>query len=327
MDAGRSAALTPATYAPNTTTGRHNIHNAHIYLQLKIHFHTDTNSTFSHMASSEMSFTPNSGVLGAGQLKVELETKQFHDSHDSLVTTTSTGIYTALNPLSMSVYNVTPHAVPVKRVADALTSLPAEDVGEHKQFLESHLRVLYQALDHSELFGTMNFHWNYQNPQLLDHLIREFNLEGIKSEMKTYKEDLQQFRKETPLKQFCQSQKKKHIRPPPDFYEVVAEFHFDWPNHVTLEVVEEFRQQYADHYSLRECAMMLAVVRPDCSFIITWFMPSGIVEKLKVEVPTSILKEYSVTKLEIAGECVYAEANEVKTSVINVENITYYSDV
>ena len=89
---------------------------------------------------------------------------------------------------------------------------------------------------------------------------------------------------------------------------------------MTLEVVEEFRQQYADHYSLRECAMMLAVVRPDCSFIITWFIPSGIVEKLKVEVPTSILKEYSVTKLEIAGECVYPEAmNEVKTSVINVE--------
>ena len=117
--------------------------------------------------------------------------------------------------------------VPVKRVADALTSLPAEDVGEHKQFLESHLSVLYQALDHSELFGTMNFHWNYQNPQLLDHLIREFNLEGIKGEMKTYKEDLQQFRKKTPLKLFCQSQKRKRIRPPPDFYEVVAEF--DWP--------------------------------------------------------------------------------------------------
>ena len=150
--------------------------------------------------------------------------------------------------------------VPVKRVADALTSLPADDVGEHKLFLESHLGALYYASDHSELFGTMNFHWNYLNPQLLDHLIREFDLEGVKGEMKTYKEDLQQFKEKTPLKLFCQSHKKKRIRPPPDFYRVVVEF--DWPGDVTLEDVEEFRQEYADHYSLHRCAMMLDMMFP-----------------------------------------------------------------
>ena len=198
--------------------------------------------------------------------------------------------------------------VAVKRVADALTSLPADDVDEHKQFLESHLSALYQAPDHSELFGTMNFHWNYLNPQLLDHLIREFDLEEVKGDMETYKEDLQQFRKKTPLKLFCESQKKQRINPPPDFREVVAEF--DWPDDVTLEVVEEFRQEYADHYSLCECAMMLNMVLPG---IITWFIPGSIVEKLKVKVPFSILKKYSVTKLEIAGECVYPKAmNKVK---------------
>ena len=203
--------------------------------------------------------------------------------------------------------------VPVKRVADSLTSLPADDVDEHKQFLESHLSALYHADDHSELFGTMNFHWNYQNPQLLDHLIREFNLEGVRGEMKTYKEDLHLFRKKTPLKLFCQSQKKKRIKPPPDFRDVVAEF--DWPDDVTLEVVEEFRQEYADHYSLYKCAMMLAVLLIG-SFIITWFIPDSIVEKLKVKVPASILKSYSVAKLEIAGERVYPKESEVRTSVM-----------
>ena len=199
--------------------------------------------------------------------------------------------------------------VPVKRVADALTSLPADDFDEHKQFLESHLSALYQAPDHSELFGTMNFHWNYQNYQLLDHLIREFDLEGVKGEMKTYKEDLQQFRKKTPLKLFCQSHKKKHVKPQPDFDEVVAEF--EWPDHVTLDIVEEFRQEYADHYSLRECAMMLNKVLPG-SFIVSWFIPISIVEKLKEKVSIAILKKYSVTKLEIAGECVYPKVmNEV----------------
>ena len=150
--------------------------------------------------------------------------------------------------------------VPVKRVAHALTSLPPDDVDEHKQFLRDNLSALFQAPDHSELFGIMNFHWNYQNYQLLDHLIREFDLEGVKGEMKTYKEDLQLFRKKTPLKLFCQSQKKKYIKPSPDFLEVVVEF--DWPDDVTLEVVEEFRQEYANHYSLQECAMMLGMVLP-----------------------------------------------------------------
>ena len=205
--------------------------------------------------------------------------------------------------------------VPVKRVADALTSLPADDVDEHKQFLESHLSALYQAPDHHELFGTMNFHWNYQNPQLLDHLIREFDLEEVKGEMKTYKDDLQQFRKKTPLKLFCQSHKKKRIKPQPDFHEVVAEF--GWPDDVTLDVVEEFRQGYAEHYSLHKCAMVLDVVLPG-SFIATWFIPGSIVEKLKVKVPASILKKYSVTKLKIAGECVYHEVTNMVRLVCSI---------
>ena len=41
--------------------------------------------------------------------------------------------------------------VAVKRVADALTSLPADDEDEHKQFLESHLSVLFSAANHSKL--------------------------------------------------------------------------------------------------------------------------------------------------------------------------------
>ena len=204
--------------------------------------------------------------------------------------------------------------VPIKRVADALTSLPADDMDEHKLFLKDNLSALYQAPDHSELFGTMNFHWNYQNYQLLDHVVREFDLEGVKGEMKTYKEDLQQFRKKTPLKLFCQSQKRRRVNPPPEFHEVVSEF--DWPDHVTLEVVEEFRQEYADHYSLHKCAMMLNKVLPG-SFIVTWFIPGSIVEKLREKMPKSILKKYSVTKLEIAGECVYPEAmKDVRTNMI-----------
>ena len=57
----------------------------------------------STLASSEMSSTPNSGGTGGGQSTVEFESTHFHDPHDSPETTTTTGIYAALNPISMSV--------------------------------------------------------------------------------------------------------------------------------------------------------------------------------------------------------------------------------
>ena len=193
--------------------------------------------------------------------------------------------------------------IAVSKVADALTSLsPDHDDNHDRKFLESHTPALFRAANTAEQFGTINFHWSYLDPSLLDHLIRDFNLEEVKGEMETYKSDLGQFRKKTPLTLFCRAQRKKRARLSPDFQEVVAEF--DWPNDVTLEVVEQFRQEYADHYGLREFAMMVAQVRPG-SFIVTWFVPESVVEKLKGKLPRDILKKYSVTKLEIAGTCVY----------------------
>ena len=204
-------------------------------------------------------------------------------------------------------------AIPVSRVADALTSLsPDHDDDHDRKFLESHMSPLFRAVNIPEQFGTMNFHWSYLDPSLLDHLVKKFDLEKVKGEMETYKSDLGQFRKKTPLTLFCRAQRKKRVRLSPDFQEVVAEF--DWPNDVTLEVVEQFRQEYADHYGLRECAMMVAQVRPG-SFIVTWFVPESVVEKLKGKVPRAILKKYSVTKLEIAGTCVYRLRKPQEVSV------------
>ena len=206
------------------------------------------------------------------------------------------------------------YKIAVQLVADALTSLRADDVEEHKQFLESHMTALYKAASHYELFGTMNLHWNYLNYPLLDHLIGKFELNEVKGEMESYKNDIQQFREKTPLTLFSQTQKRRYMELPSEFEKMVAKF--EWPDDhdVTLEDVEQFRQVYACHYRLHECAMMLAEVRPHC-FIITWFIPESIVEKLKEKVPRDILKKHLVTKLEIAGICVYSEQQQQQQQV------------
>ena len=153
------------------------------------------------------------------------------------------------------------HRISVKRVADALTSLSRDDDENHKMFLERHVTVLYTAADNSELFGHMNSHWNYLDPSLLHHLVRELCLEEVKGEMEVYKSDLQQFRMKTPLTLFCKTQKRKRIKPSPEFREVVVEF--DWSENATLEDVERFRQMYALYYNLRDFAMTLTHVRTD----------------------------------------------------------------
>ena len=198
--------------------------------------------------------------------------------------------------------------VPVQDVAEVLMSLSPDEDECHRMFLESRIKAFAAAVDNFELFLTMDFHWNYLDPSLLNHLVTELELVEVKPDMMTYQSELQQFRMKTPLNLFHQTQRKKKIKLSPEFKEMVAEFKL--PNDVSLEVLEQFRQEYASHYNVHEFAMMVADVRSG-SFIITWFIPESIAEKLKGKVPVQILRKYLVTTLRVAGVCVYCDTTEV----------------
>jgi hypothetical protein len=194
--------------------------------------------------------------------------------------------------------------ISVKKVADVLISLSADCHEQHKLFLKNNVTALCTALDHSELFEAKNIHWNYLDPCLLDPLVRKLELKEVRPQIEAYNLDLQQLRLKTPLALFCQTQKSKIVEPPQGFEEVAVEFTWPQDEGVTLEVVEQFRQEYAYQLNLHDFAMTLAEVRPG-SYIVTWFVPKSIVEKLEVKIPNVILKEYCATKLTIAGTCVY----------------------
>ena len=200
------------------------------------------------------------------------------------------------------------HKILVQDVAEVLTSLSPDDEECHRMFLESRIKVIATAGNNLELFLTMNFHWNYLDPSLLNHLVTELELVEVKPDMTTYQSELQQFRMKTPLNLFCQTQRKKNVELSPQVRKIVAKC--NWPNNVSLEVLEQFRQEYASHYQLHEFAMIVADVRPG-SFIITWFIPESIAEKLKGKVPVQILRKYSITTLTVAGVCVYCDKTEV----------------
>ena len=197
------------------------------------------------------------------------------------------------------------HKIDVKSVVECLTNLPADDMLEHKVFLKEEMDNLLQAESLFKLFLLMNLYWNYLAYHLLEHLIncKDFSLGEVKGKMAKYKSDLRQFLWDTPLEVFCRTQKRA-VGPPPGFEELVVKF--PWRGTVTLGVVEEFRQKYAYHYNLRDFSMMLITMRPG-SFTVVWWIPESIVGRLMKDVAEDVLSNYAVTRLEIAGNCVYKQ--------------------
>ena len=196
------------------------------------------------------------------------------------------------------------HKVLVRKVADVLTTLSLDADDRHKLFLEQRCRILITAVHHSEIFAILNFHWNYLDPSLLEHLVRKLSLDEVKVLMDKYKSDLHQFRMKTPVFLFCRAHKRKSIEPVPEFQEVVAKF--NWTDQVTMEAVEKFRQEYVSYYGLYECAMLITQVHSG-SFIVYFLIPDSIVQLLRENLPVAVFKDYSVTKLVIAGASVYPE--------------------
>ena len=216
--------------------------------------------------------------------------------------------------------------ISVTCIVYTLTALQADDMGEHKMFLEQNRDTLNQSQNHWELFGSLNLHyWNYLAYHLLDHLIVELfrtyhyltdvngktmkqSLTVIKGNMESYKTELMDFRIRTSLHLFCKAQKEKIDDPPPNFRVIVVKH--NWLNRThtaTLEDVEKFRQCYLRHYNLRDCALMLNSIRPG-TFKVTWFVPLSLVDVLKKKAFKEVFQTFNVSRLEFltyTRHCVY----------------------
>ena len=175
---------------------------------------------------------------------------------------------------------------------------------EHRIYLKENHKALRQCEDHLELFGSLNFYWNYLAPDLLDHLITDLTkqhecFQTVAGEMVVYNKDLQEFRKNTTLALFCEVEPMTLDEdPPPGFRKMVVKF--DWPPTKTIEDVEKFRRKFASSYDIQTCAMMLNRIETGL-FIVTWFIPVSVVEVLQKKTALTLtnFEEFSVTSLEL----------------------------
>ena len=206
------------------------------------------------------------------------------------------------------------HTILMETVINALTQLSPGEDEQHKIFIRENRSDIVKAETSFELFIVMNDHWNYLNPPLLDHLVQKLELNETKAQIEAYKSSLELFRIRTPLTLFVKTQTERVLKPLKSFKKMVAKF--KWPEDnetLTLEIVEQFRKKYIDHYNLHECAMMLSAVRPG-SFVITWFISECMTEILSGNLPTKLFEKYYVVELKIDGTCVYHSRKTQKVS-------------
>ena len=197
----------------------------------------------------------------------------------------------------------------VNEVVYELSDLSPEEKSEHKVYLTENQQTLIDQRDHIALFMSLNLHWDYLSPQLFDHLVNKLDcLKEMKEEMIKYNENLKTFRVTTPLKLFCEIQK-KHFEPTDGFRTIVNKYKSELSIDMTLQDVEDFRQKYADHYQLYEFALQLYSIEPG-SFIVSFLVPESVVDILKENVPENMLKRFGIARLEVAGCCVYSDSTK-----------------
>ena len=163
----------------------------------------------------------------------------------------------------------------ITTVVYIITSLCAVKQGNYCIFLKENIAKLNQSQDHWALFGILNFHWSFLDYHLLDHFIDKLcethqlltegtlpqSLIEIKRQMDVYRTNVEKFKMQTTLTYFCQAKKGSGYvnKPPLKVSRILSQHRSSIHPLMTLNQVEEFRQQYLHEYSynLLECSTML----------------------------------------------------------------------
>ena len=199
--------------------------------------------------------------------------------------------------------------IAVRDVVGKLTELPVSEQREHQYFLLQHLSELERSVEHRSVFARLDFHWNYLSPQLLYYLIHVFLFRtDVEQQRKLYDSKLEHFRTMTLLSRFCQIEN-EYMSPPINFSFIVVKFKekVPVPDDITLQYVEKFRLTFAKCHRLRDFALMLFTEVQVDSYIVSFLVPSSVVEMLQCNVPQQVLIRFGVTGLNVAGECVFGD--------------------
>ena len=186
-----------------------------------------------------------------------------------------------------------------------LSECSASQMSEHKSFLQRNIIGMQDIKTNTSLFSFLNLHWNYLSPQLLYHIVNELPcLQNAKKQIISYDLKLIEFRINTLLRLFCEIDQ-EYIEPPKGFFRIAARFESENMKEPTLQHIEKFRLKYAKFHNLRDFALMLVTEVKVGSFIVSFAVPFSIIDSLKYNVPTEIMKEFGIKTFLVGNARVF----------------------
>ena len=214
----------------------------------------------------------------------------------------------------------------LRKFRTSLMLLPATIKHEHKAFLKENLPTFLKAENLEEIFMHLNLYWNFIDYSLLDYIINRFCSTDLKQKMHEYKLELEKFRRVTTISQVIGSWPGR-VEPPPSFTEFTSTLDRD-ASTFTLEELEELRMKICTEFSLSNFILMFrGVIRG--SLTITWFVPSGVVPRLRDDVvmkaksKSPFFHRNAIMSISINGECVSVFLPHVQTPTSSVVNSKY----
>ena len=162
------------------------------------------------------------------------------------------------------------------------------------------------ATSTDDIVRELNPYWNYLNYNLLQNIVDQYGDETTKSIMEHYVDDVDTFRRMTPLQVYWNIQPRNHMDVPSNLVQLVSKLSTCW-SESTLEEIETFRKEFSQEYSLPRFVLMLSGIERD-PVVINWLVPVSIVPSLKERMQGS--RNEFFTKLGI--------------SMVSIDNVSIY---
>ena len=176
----------------------------------------------------------------------------------------------------------------------------------HQKFIQDNLKI-NEETTFDDLWMKLAFYWNFLNFDLSEHVINKFRIEDLKQKMKSYKDELQSFRKATRLCVFVNCWPLNGEMPPETkFREFVTKIKLDWEN-CTLEDIETKRRVFIRKFLLPEYALQLGEIEKGC-IAITWLVPATFVNALQKDIKgttSELFSEERIVSIIIDGQECY----------------------
>ena len=161
-----------------------------------------------------------------------------------------------------------------------------------------------QGTTFNNLWARLGSYWNFLNFDLLEHIINKFGSEDLKQKIKSYKHNLQSFRKATKLRDFIDCWPVQGETPPEaELREFVAKMKHDWDN-CTLEDLDKLKGVITRKFFLPGFALLLKQIKEVC-VVITWLISAPFVKPLQEAIKTTnseFLMEHKIESINIDGQ-------------------------